>query len=81
MVSLFDGTGALVIALLSLAATFSVTVEQDQELSHAVRRSFTSVCCQHDALVFDTSMVRELLLEGGHTAGSPPFCGKLSRSQ
>ena len=59
------------IALLSLAATFSVTVEQDQELSHAVRRSFTNVCCQHDALVFDTSMVHELLLEGGHTARSP----------
>ena len=82
VVSVFDGIGGVLSALLALGCTFSVIcVEQDEILSLAVRRQFANVFYQRDALKFEPEMVKEILQDGGYTAllvvgGSP--CQDLS---
>ncbi|CAE7513615.1 DNMT3B [Symbiodinium sp. CCMP2592] len=77
VISLFDGIGALLVALMCMGAVFSaIAVEADSSLTQAVSMCFGNVFFQHDAEHFDTSVLRSLLHEGGYTAilvagGSP----------
>ena len=77
LISLFDGVGAVLVALLAMGAVFAaITVELQEDLAAAVRASFANVWQQSDATAFDLGMVREILTAGGYTAilivgGSP----------
>ena len=77
VVSLFDGIGALLVALMCMGVVFSaIAVEADAVLTQAVSMCFGNVLFQQDATAFDVAMLRSLLLEGGYTAilvagGSP----------